>query len=90
MAALKRGKEVVDIEVENALFKRALGYTYTEEKVEVSKENGRKAVKTVQIVKHVMPDTTAQIFWLKNRMPEWRDRPEGAAGDGGVQIIDDC
>ena len=29
--ALKRGKEVVDIEVENALLKRALGYDYTEE-----------------------------------------------------------
>ena len=30
--ALKRGKEVVDIEVENALLKRALGYDYTEER----------------------------------------------------------
>jgi hypothetical protein len=28
-------------------------------------------------VKHVAPDTTAQIFWLKNRRPEeWRDRQE--------------
>ena len=90
-AALKRGKEVVDIEVENALLKRALGYDYTEEKVKVSKENGKKAIKTVQAVKHIPPDTTAQIFWLKNRRPaQWRDKPEGTNDDGGVQIVDDC
>lgn len=72
--ALKKGKEVVDIEVENALLKRALGYEYTEEKVEISEKDGKKVVQTV---KHVAPDTTAQIFWLKNRRPEkWRDKPE--------------
>lgn len=76
-AALKRGKEVVDIEVENALLKRALGYDYTEERVEVSKENGKKSVKTTQTVKHVPPDVTAQIFWLKNRRPDrWRDKQQ--------------
>ena len=75
--ALKRGKEVVDIEVENALLKRALGYEYTEERVEVSKENGKKSVKTTQTVKHVSPDVTAQIFWLKNRRPDrWRDKQQ--------------
>lgn len=75
--ALKRGKEVVDIEVENALLKRALGYDYTEERVEVSKENGKKSVKTTQTVKHVPPDVTAQIFWLKNRRPDrWRDKQQ--------------
>lgn len=75
--ALKRGKEVVDIEVENALLKRALGYEYTEERVEVSKENGKKSVKTTQTVKHVPPDVTAQIFWLKNRRPDlWRDKQQ--------------
>ena len=75
--ALKRGKEVVDIEVENALLKRALGYEYTEERVEVSKENGKKSVKTTQTVKHVPPDVTAQIFWLKNRKSAvWRDKQQ--------------
>lgn len=74
--ALKRGKEVVDIEVENALLKRALGYDYTEERVERSQDGGKKSIKTVQTVKHIPPDTTAQIFWLKNRMPDrWRDKP---------------
>lgn len=71
--ALKKGKEVVDIQVENALLKRALGYTYEEQKVEVSEE-GRKVTKTV---KEVIPDTTAQIFWLKNRRPDrWRDKQD--------------
>ncbi|MEM5769356.1 MAG: helix-turn-helix domain-containing protein [Bacillota bacterium] len=74
---LKRGKEVVDIQVENALLKRALGYEYTEERIEVSEKDGRKVVQTV---KAVVPDTTAQIFWLKNRRPDkWRDKPPEAS-----------
>lgn len=86
--ALKKGKEVVDIQVENALLKRALGYDFQEEKIEKSDKDG---VKVVQTVKHIPPDTTAQIFWLKNRRPDrWRDKPElTAADEGGVQIIDD-
>lgn len=86
--ALKKGKEVVDIQVENALLKRALGYDFQEEKIEKSDKDG---VKVVQTIKHIPPDTTAQIFWLKNRRPDrWRDKPElTTADDGGVQIIDD-
>jgi hypothetical protein len=69
--ALKRGKDVVDVEVENALLKRALGYDYNE--ITEIRENGvvtqRKIVK-----KHMAPDVTAQIFWAKNRKPDiWRD-----------------
>lgn len=67
--ALKKGKEVVDIEVENALLKRAMGYTYEEETF----ENG---VLTKKVTKQVAPDTTAIIYWLKNRKPkQWRDKP---------------
>ena len=86
--ALKKGKEIVDIQVENALLKRALGYDFQEERVERS---GKDGVKVVQTIKHIPPDTTAQIFWLKNRRPNrWRDKPEPASADGGgVQIIDD-
>ncbi len=69
--AIKKGKEVVDIEVENALLKRALGYEYTETMVEES-ENGFKTRRTK---KFIPPDVTAQIFWLKNRRPEvWREK----------------
>ncbi len=72
--ALKRGKEVVDIQVENALFKRAMGYEYEETKIIISEKDGKR-VETVK--KQMPPDTTAQIFWLKNRKPEkWRDRVE--------------
>lgn len=68
--ALSRGKEIVDIQVENALLKRALGFEYEE----ITFENGKK-VKTVK--KYAMPDTTAQIYWLKNRKPEqWRDKQD--------------
>lgn len=70
--ALKKGKEVVDIEVENALLKRALGYDVEESVVEESDVNGRKTRTTVR---HVPADVTAQIFWLKNRRPEvWREK----------------
>lgn len=68
--ALKKGKEVIDFEVENALLKRALGYEYEEE----TYENG---ILTKKVKKQVAPDTTAQIFWLKNRKPSnWKDRVE--------------
>ena len=70
--ALKRGKEVIDIEVENALYKRAIGYTYEEVKEE-EMPDGR--VRRTVTIKEVAGDTTAQIFWLKNRKPaEWRDK----------------
>lgn len=83
--SLKRGKAVVDIQVENALLKRALGYSYDE----VTKERvldydpstgqvvGSHMEVTKTVRKEVQGDTTAQIFWLKNRRPEqWRDKKD--------------
>lgn len=71
--SLKKGKEVVDIQVENALLKRALGYSYEEVKIEETTD-GEKVTTTT---KEVIPDTTAQIFWLKNRRPDrWRDKQD--------------
>lgn len=81
---LKRGKEVIDRQVENSLLKRALGYEYEEvsEKFEYGVLTERKVTK-----KQVVPDTTAQIFWLKNRKPEeWRDKREV---DSKVEIESD-
>lgn len=86
--ALKKGKEVVDIQVENALLKRALGYSYKETKIEETADGDKVTV----TVKEVVPDTTAQIFWLKNRRPDkWRDKQdiEHSGQIGGVMIIDD-
>ena len=72
--ALKRGKAVVDRQVENALLKRALGYEY--EEIKEKFEDGDITERTVT-KKEVVPDVTAQIFWLKNRKPgDWRDKRE--------------
>lgn len=77
---LKRGKEIVDIQVENALLKRALGYTYKEITREAQfnpQTEQYEMVVTKEVTKEVVPDTTAQIFWLKNRKPEeWRDKKD--------------
>ena len=79
--ALKKGKEVIDFEVENALLKRALGYEYEEE----TYENG---ILTKKVKKQVAPDTTAQIFWLKNRKKEqWREKVEVVETDEDLQNI---
>lgn len=79
LQALKRGKEVADIEVENALYKRALGYRYKEVTQEVNKQT-QCLETTKEITKEVAPDVKAQIFWLKNRKPgTWRDKT--GAGD---------
>lgn len=119
--ALKRGKEVVDRQVENALLRRALGYSYEEQEyatfpleddeyyealethiqnfkfmkpeatdidIQMERDNFPK-VKKVLIkskTKEVVPDTTAQIFWLKNRKPDdWRDK-QVVQHDGEVKV----
>ena len=78
--SLKKNKEIVDAQVENALLKRALGYSFTETTKErrLNDETGEyEMVTTKEVVKEVTPDTTAQIFWLKNRKPEdWRDKKD--------------
>lgn len=75
--ALKRGKEVIDMEVENAMLQRALGYEFEEVKTIVEDTDGKTKKKIEKIQKHIPADVTAQIFWLKNRKPEhWRDRRE--------------
>lgn len=68
--AIKKGKEVVDREVENALLKRAVGYEYDEVTYEFGEESKR-------VTKQVAPDTGAIAFWLKNRKPDaWRDKQD--------------
>ena len=76
--AIKKGKEVVDREVENAMLKRALGYEYDEVTQEpvTDKDTGVTEMRvTKRVTKQIVPDVTAQIFWLKNRKPEeFRDK----------------
>ena len=96
--AIKKGKEVVDTEVENALLKRALGFEYYEE-VEELRQNRKTGEFQMMVVKRskktVPPDTVAQIFWLKNRKPEaWRekaviDEKNECPDDGFLQALTD-
>lgn len=76
--ALEKGKEVVDIEVENALLKRAKGYITEETVTEITENaNGQSTTKTRVVKKEVPPDVGAQVFWLKNRKGlVWKDKIE--------------
>lgn len=87
--ALKKGKDVVDVEVENALLKTALGYSYdevTKERVRNPETGKMELVETKRVTKRVLPNVTAQIFFLKNRRPDqWRSKP---ADDSEEEDID--
>ena len=85
--ALRIGKDSADRVVENALYKSATGYHEIVRKPVKIKtvyydENGKKARevedwKVVEEDLYVMPQVTAQIFWLKNRKPEqWREKAD--------------
>ncbi len=83
--ALSTGKDYADRLVENSLYRAALGYTVTNKKPiktrHVTYENGKK-IKEDEVIEyaeetvHVEGDTKAIVFWLENRMPEWRKRYE--------------
>lgn len=82
--ALKEWKAEADERVERSLFERAVGYSHPEDKVF---NNGGEAL-VVPTVKHYPPDTTAGIFWLKNRDKErWKDKQEVEVS-GGPDLID--
>ncbi len=82
---LKKGKEIVDVQVENALLEKTLGIRRMIRKPikvkEVMYKDGKRLKETERIEYadeeiYIPPDTTAQIFWLKNRRPDkWRDKP---------------
>jgi hypothetical protein len=81
--ALKLGKDEADDRVERSLFERATGYSHPD--VHVSNFQGD--ITLTPITKQYPPDTTAGIFWLKNRRPkEWRDRQE-LTGAGGEPLM---
>lgn len=76
--ALKEGKLVADLAVESALFKKATGFTVTDTKTTsfLDKETGELTEgKSEVTTKHILPDTLAIMFWLKNRRPDlWKDK----------------
>lgn len=85
--ALKIGKDVADERVTRSLYARANGYEHDEVDIRVIEG---KIVQT-PIRKHYPPDTTAAIFWLKNRRKEeWRDKIDHELGgpNGGPIAIE--
>ncbi len=73
LQSLKAGKEQADAEIAQKLYHRAKGYEHEEDKI--FQYEGEPVI--VPTTKHYPPDTTAAIFWLKNRQPQkWRDRQE--------------
>ena len=82
--ALKVGKASADERVEQALYRRAVGYV--QDDTHFSAYEG--AVTQTPYVKVVPPDTTAAIFWLKNRKPEeWRDmKAQEISGPNGAPL----
>lgn len=85
-AALKKGKEMYDNEVVEALHRNTLGGVVEVKKAiklrEKTYEKG-KIVKETEVIKmvteeiYVKPDTLAQIYWLNNRQPDrWKNKPE--------------
>ena len=72
-AALRQGRAIADATAAERLFQRAIGFSHEVEKVV---QSGGKPV-TVKYIERYPPDTTALVFWLKNRQrARWRDRPE--------------
>ncbi len=83
--ALKSGKKYSDDKVMDSLYNRALGYEF----IETKQEDGDSGKKTTITTKQMAGDTTAQIFWLKNRRPdEWRNNPEPVDGEDNGKPIE--
>lgn len=71
--SIKKGKLEADSHVAHSLYHRAIGYEHEDVDIRVV---GKEIVET-PLIKHYPPDSTAAIFWLKNRRPDkWRDRQE--------------
>jgi len=80
LAHLREGQAPVDVEIENALYKKAKGYSFedvvvTTVKTEDDDGNVTETTTEKRITHHIPPDTVAQKFWLMNRRrKKWRDK----------------
>ena len=86
--SLKAGKDEADSVIAQKLYHRAKGYECPDI---ITATHQGMITDIKQVVKHYPPDTTAAIFWLKNRQPsKWRDKQEVQhSGNVGVTIVDD-
>lgn len=72
-AATVEGREAADYAVENALYRKAVGFAYTEKKI--IERNGEIVQKEIY-QKQALPDSTACAIWLNNRQSEkWKKEP---------------
>ena len=86
-SALKSSKESADERVERSLYQKACGYTFDAVKIFMPASHNEPVYAKYR--EHVPPDTTACIFWLKNRQPnQWRERvqQEHVGPDGGAIV----
>ena len=84
LESLKAGKEEADAKVAQSLYKRALGYSHPDTDIKVVQNE----IVQTEIVKHYPPDTTAAIFWLKNRKSDqWREKQEIDLGANSIKIV---
>jgi DNA-binding XRE family transcriptional regulator len=73
--SLRQGKDIADAQVTRRLYERAMGYSHEAVKIFANPTTGAEQI--VPFTEHYPPDTTACIFWLKNRQKgRWRDRVE--------------
>lgn len=87
--ALKRGKEQADANVADRLYQRAMGFEHDSEEIKsvTLPDGGGSEIQRVKVRKIYPPDTTAAIFWLKNRRPkQWRDKQEMDVTTAGKEI----
>lgn len=86
--ALKEGKTEADARVEASLYHKAVGYSF--DAVKIFMPAGAKEPVHAPYREHVAPDTTAAIFWLKNRQPDrWRDKHEIEHTNRPADMTDD-
>lgn len=87
--AIKSAKSVADERVERSLYQKATGYEVTEEQaVKLKVDQYKEEVEVVEVRKHIPAETTAAIFWLKNRRSaEWRDvKAQEISGPNGTPL----
>lgn len=75
--ALKKGDEICIYEVENALYKAAIGYDVVEtEQIETEFPDGSTTTQKRAKKRHIPPSIGAICFILKNRRSnKWQDKP---------------
>lgn len=84
--SIKKGKEVADYIVENALYKRALGYTTVVLEDKLDKDGC--VHKDLRREVHVPGDVGAMVFWLKNRKPDkWKDKPQEQSDSKSKKVV---